>query len=270
MGTDWKDYYRILAVNPDSSLREIRTRYRSLSSLYKHLAASYPNVADYSHRLSQVEEAFGVLSRRQERKSYDHVYQIKIRDELVDAGDEFSEAIAQVAEQVRKRSKPHRNRLALKIPRKTLRIGIAVIASVLIVGIAGTSVTFAYPDNAAAAPFRESAVALARTSARAIGLVEDVRAVAASHERSVISEMLQSMRVDLGLTRIPAVTVPTNDMSAFPSPEHPLYPMYLDRQFSGFKYTVDRYGIVQVDASTATTDALLHRIEEKIMSLENP
>jgi hypothetical protein len=88
-------------------------------------------------------------------------------------------------------------------------------------------------------------------------LIKEVREVSASYEHCVVTNALQSMRVIEGVKEVPAVTVATNDMKNFPSPEHSLYPHYLSKRFSQFAYTVNEDGIVSVDTSTATTDELL-------------
>ena len=76
------------------------------------------------------------------------------------------------------------------------------------------------------------------------------------------------MRVTEGLKVVPAVTVSTNDMACFPSLEHCLFPDYLDKRFSQFRYTVNSDGIVNVDTSGATTDALLEEIEQWLNRLK--
>ena len=75
------------------------------------------------------------------------------------------------------------------------------------------------------------------------------------------------MKVNEDLDVIPDVDTPTNDMACFPSTECHLYPGYLDSRYSQFKYWIDDNGIVQVDVSTATTDAFLKRIKHVIYRL---
>ncbi|MFC1986360.1 hypothetical protein ACFLWC_05150 [Chloroflexota bacterium] len=83
-----------------------------------------------------------------------------------------------------------------------------------------------------------------------------------------MSTALQSMRVEEGLKQTPLVRASTNDMACFPSREHYLFPDYLDKRFSQFKYTVDSKGIVSVDTSWATTDAFLEKIKQLLDRLE--
>lgn len=115
---------------------------------------------------------------------------------------------------------------------------------------------------------RGIAITLTKASAGAIGLIEDVRGIAATSERKIVSTALQSMRVEEGLRRVPLVMVSTNDMARFPSREYCLFLDYLDRRFSQFKYTVDSKGIVSVDTSWATTDAFLDNIKRLLDRLE--
>jgi len=89
------------------------------------------------------------------------------------------------------------------------------------------------------------------------GLLTEVREVSAAYEHHVVSNALQWMRITEGVKEVRPVTAATNDMQNFPSPEHGLYPHYLSKRFSQFAYTVDKDGIVRVDASFATTDEVL-------------
>lgn len=139
---------------------------------------------------------------------------------------------------------------------------------IVLVTAGGSSLALARPESALAAPFRGVAIAVAEASAGAISLIEEARAVAASFERSVVSTAVQSMRITDRLPIVPAVGTPTNDMAYFPSKEHCLFPDYLDRRYSQFKYTVDSNGIVTVDSSWAITDALLAKIEDLLRRLE--
>ena len=108
---------------------------------------------------------------------------------------------------------------------------------------------------------------MAEASHAAVSLIEDIRGLVATYERNIIATAVQSMRVVEGLRVVPAVTVATNDMASFPSPEYCLFPDYLDRRFSQFQYTVDSNGTVTVDASTATTDNFLEKIEQILKEL---
>jgi len=148
------------------------------------------------------------------------------------------------------------------------RIILIAAISLLLLIYGGTSLAFAQPESALAAPFKGIATTMAEAASGAIHLIEEVRGVAALYERNIVSTALQSMRVEEGLKIVPTVTLPTNDMTNFPSPEYPLFPDYLDKQFSQFRYTVDTDGIISVDKSTATTDAFLKRIGQALDRLE--
>ena len=76
------------------------------------------------------------------------------------------------------------------------------------------------------------------------------------------------MRVQDGIKIVPIVTVPTNDMAWFPSPECCLFPDYLEKRFSQFRYTVSSEGNVTVDTSWATTDGYIEHIKQLIERLE--
>jgi len=146
-------------------------------------------------------------------------------------------------------------------------VAVAALAIVLLTA-GGSSLAFARPQSTLAKPFRGVAITIAGTAAGAIGLIEDIRGVAADFEMSVVSTSVQVMRITEGVKVVPSVVVPTNDMSAFPSMEHCLFPDYVDRRYSQFKYTVDSMGIVTVDTSWAATDALLAKIKGRLAELE--
>ncbi len=143
-----------------------------------------------------------------------------------------------------------------------------IIIGSLITVAGGTSLAIAQPDNDLASPFRGIATGALEVSSFIVDIFEDTREVAAKHERSVISTTLQAMRVKEGLTEVTAVAVPTNDMASFPSAAHPLYPGYLDRRFTEFKYTIDSKGTLSVDISAVTTENMLDEIQNKLQQLK--
>jgi len=148
------------------------------------------------------------------------------------------------------------------------RVILIAVISFLVIVLGGTSFAFANPEHTVAAPFKGAAITAMKTSQGAIGLIEDVRAVVAMYERNTISGALQGMRAIEKLSEIPPVIVSTNDMANFPSSEHPLFPDYLDKRYSQFKYTTSSKGIINIDTSGATTDALLKRIRRLLNRLE--
>ena len=140
-------------------------------------------------------------------------------------------------------------------------ISIAVI-SLLLIFAGGSSLAIAQPKHTAATSFKDAAITVLETSSESIGLIENIRLVVATYERNIVSTALQSMRAIEGLNKVPPVTVPINDMTSFPSAEYPLFPEYVEKRFSQFKYAVDSNGIVSIDPFDATTDALLEKIEQ--------
>jgi len=78
-----------------------------------------------------------------------------------------------------------------------LTIGLPLIVILLFsMFLAGTSLAFVKPEHVLAAPFRGVAITLTKASAGAIGLIEDVRGIAATSEPKTVSTALQSMRVE--------------------------------------------------------------------------
>ena len=58
----------------------------------------------------------------------------------------------------------------------------------------------------------------------------------------LVSVALNAMRIVGGLKTITPVTVPTNNMVQFPSPEYPLFPDYIWTKFTKFEYTIGDNG----------------------------
>ncbi|MFC1937477.1 hypothetical protein ACFLWY_02820 [Chloroflexota bacterium] len=141
---------------------------------------------------------------------------------------------------------------------QSMFVGGALLFS-LIVG--GASIAFAEPGSILTIPIEDTFAIVPETSHEVFGLIEDVRRVVAAYERNIVSSALQSMIIMEHLTEVPSVTVPTDDMARFPSTQCPLFPEYVGKRFSQFKYTVDKDGIVTVSLS-ATTDTPIEEIEK--------
>lgn len=68
----FKDYYKILGVNPDASSKEIKTAYRKLARKY------HPDVSDHHEaedRFKEVAEAYEALKNTEKRAEYDEIRQ---------------------------------------------------------------------------------------------------------------------------------------------------------------------------------------------------
>ena len=64
----FKDYYRILQVNPEAGPRTIRAAYRRLSKIYHPDVTSDPHA---TQQMQEINEAYDVLSSRIRRFRYD-------------------------------------------------------------------------------------------------------------------------------------------------------------------------------------------------------
>lgn len=269
---DSKDYYGILGLRPDAKPRVIKGAYKRLTRLYDHSPSTGQESATaFSERAARVKEAYEVLSDPVRRAAYDRTLEERRDSGETGAGGQTSEEIVDLMALVAQDVSRSRRGKALRVPelskgaRRQIRMG---AVSVLAVLIAGSALAFAQPGHVLAAPFKDVAASIAEVSSvAAVRLIEEVRGVVALFERNVVSTAVQAMRITEDLRVLPAVTVPTNDMSRFPSAEHCLFPHYLDKRFSQFRYTLDGDGIVAVDKSTATTDAFLKRIGERLSQL---
>ena len=285
---DMKDYYQILRVEFDAEVGDIRASYGRLAKMYHLLLAEMPEAESYRERMSDIDEAYAVLSDPDRRVEYNRLLKAYKDQELEDEGPSKGEVVDAMAAMSDNEGLSNREivdamavmpengseRKGLKAGRREprwrkvpLRIVLVAIVSIILVVVGGTSLALAKPEHALATPFRGVAATAAKASTGAVTLIEDIRGVVARYERNIVSTELQSMRVVEGLKVVPAVTVPTNDMACFPSLEYALFPDYLDKRSSQFRYTVDSKGIVSVDTSTATTDALLERIEQLLEQL---
>ncbi len=269
----WKNYYKILEISTGAKPEDITARYSSIIDRYKKavLSDSSRLTAD---SLAMVKEAYDVLSDEEGRTEYDQAYWEKAnvnfgrvdkseKSKLLDISLSKTKDIRGTKEE-----KTGVEREAAKFGVISQRAITITIMALLLVLFGGTSFAIARPEHAVAAPFRGTAVVAMKSSAMATHLIEEIRSVAALYERNIISSSFQSMMVDKDLHNVTPVVVPTNDMNLFPSRENGLFPEYVDKKLSQFKYTVDSHGIVSVDKSTATTDAFLESINQMIARLE--
>ena len=154
--------------------------------------------------------------------------------------------------------------LYINVPRFVL---IAIISlSFLIMG--RSYFTFAQTENGMEFSFASLKVSLTETPVVSSSLIEEVQEVSGLYEHYIISAALQSMRVIERVKEVPAITMATNDMTKFPSAEHSLYPHYLTKRYSQFKYTVDSDGIVDIDTTSPTIVCNLEQIENRLNNIE--
>ncbi|HET6477882.1 MAG TPA: hypothetical protein VFF92_02245 [Dehalococcoidales bacterium] len=154
--------------------------------------------------------------------------------------------------------------LYINVPRFVL---IAII-SLLFLIMGRSHFTFAQTENGMEFSFVSLKMSVAETPAVSSGLIEEVQEVSALYEHYIISTALQSMRVIERVKDVPSVSMATNDMAKFPSAEHSLYPHYLTKRYSQFKYTVDSDGIVDIDTTSPTIVCNLEQIENYLNSIE--
>ncbi len=148
------------------------------------------------------------------------------------------------------------------------RVVFIVIISLFFLTVGRSYFTFAQSDNGMEFSFMNSKISIAESSALPSSLIEAVQDISALYEHNVISSALQAMRIIEGVKAVPAVTLATNDMANFPSAENSLYPHYLTRRYSQFKYTVDGDGIVGIDNASPTMVCHLEQIEDGLKYIE--
>jgi len=269
---DCKDYYKALRIGPSAESKAITAAYERLSRLYHEaLSDKTKSIPLYSLMIREVNEAYQVLSDSISRTAYDHIFWLKYNVEGTEINKSAKYELVDLSQSISQEVSETGRGITWRIPRLdkvTRRVVLGVVIVLFSILLGGTSLAFVKPEHVLAAPFRGIAITLTKASAGAISLIEDVRGIAATQERKIVSTALQSMRVEEGLKRAPLVTVSTNDMTCFPSREYCLFPDYLDKRFSQFKYTVDSKGIVSVDTSWATTDAFLEKIKQLLDRLE--
>ena len=134
--------------------------------------------------------------------------------------------------------------------------------------ISGTSFAIAEPESALASPFRGVATTTLEITANAISAVRDPRTVMATEEHAAVSI---SVRLLKDREELPGFTpvASTNDMSLFPSKEHPLFPDYIQIKTTMFSYDIDSSGEVELTTEGVRTDPSLTSIFEKIERLRN-
>ena len=148
------------------------------------------------------------------------------------------------------------------------RVVFIVIISLFFLTLGKSYFTFAQTDDGMEFSFMNSKMSIAESPALSLSLIEAVQDISALYEHNIISSALQSMRITEVVKAVPAVTLATNDMANFPSAEHSLYPHYLAKRYSQFKYTVDGDGIVDIDAASPTTVCNLEQTEDRLKYIE--
>lgn len=269
---EWKDYYKILRIVPSAESTTITDAYERLFHIFREgLSDESKRIPLYSLMIRETEEAYQVLSDPVSRTSYDRVFWLKYNIAGTEIDESAKYELVSLSQSISSKLLESVREITWKIPllsKITRPVALGVLVVLFSVLLGGTSLAFTKPEHALAAPFRGLTITLTRTSAGAIGLIYDVRGRIATFERQVVSTALQLMIIEEGLKEIPSVTVSTNDMTRFPSREHALFPDYLDKRFSQFKYTVDSKGIISVDTSWAITDAFLDKIKQLLDRLE--
>ena len=267
---EWKDYYKVLRTNPSAKSETITENYERISRICRE-ALSERSIPLYSVIRREADEAYQVLSDPTSRANYDYIFWLKWNADSTEFSElsktdliNLSQSITQEVSNLQKGLKWKIIQLNA-IQKKTLKTVALVLLSIF---VGATSFAFVNPEHVLAAPFRGVTITVSKTVVGAVELIEVVRGVGATSERKTVSTALQSMRVLESMKIVPAVTVPTNDMACFPSQECCLFPDYLDKRFSQFRYTVNSKGIVSVDTSWAATDDFIENIKQLIERLE--
>lgn len=270
---DWKDYYKILRIGPSADFKTIAEAHEQFYHLFHDtLSKEAKQIPLYSLIIREADEAYQVLSDLTSRTAYDRIFWLKYNATGSIGIDESAKyELVSLSQSITAKLSEAIREITWNIPlldKITRPVAVGVVVVLLSVLLGGTSIAFAKPEHTLAIPFRGIAITLTKTSAGTVGLIEDVRGMVTTFELSVVSTALQSMRIEENLKEIPTVTVSTDDMTHFPSQEHPLFPDYLDKRFSQFKYTVDSKGIISVDTSWTITDSFLDKIEQTLNRLE--
>ncbi len=267
---EWKDYYQALYTNPSAKPETIAENYERISRAYRE-ALSERSIPVYSLQRREIDEAYQILSDPISRANYDYIFWLKWNADNTKFNDlsktdliSLSQSITQEVSDLGKGLKWRIIQLN-PVQKKVLRVVAIVLLSIF---VGGTSFAFVNPEHVLAAPFREVAITVSEAVVGVVEFIEVVRGVGATSERKIVSTAVQSMRVQDGMKIVPTVTTPTNDMAYFPSQECCLFPDYLDKRFSQYRYTVNSNGIVSVDTSWATTDNFIENIKQLIEKLE--
>ena len=154
--------------------------------------------------------------------------------------------------------------LYINVPRFVL---IAIVSLTFLI-MGRSYFTFAQTDDGMEFSFASLKVSVAETPVVSSSLIEEVQEVSALYEHYIISTALQSMRVIERVKDVPDVSIATNDMANFPSAEHSLYPHYLAKRYSQFKYTADSDGIIDIDTTSPTIVCNLEQIEDSLKYIE--
>ncbi len=268
---NWKNYYALLQLDVNDKPSAVKAAYKRLNRLFRSsLSEATRESRFYSQIIKETDEAYRVLSDPRRRLAYDNFYKARFSSPGVETDNEIANEIVWLSELASRDSSEKERQGIYRILttgnlRRAFLTGLASLAVLLTIG---TSFALAAPENVVSKPFKGPAVLVLKTSYGTVGLINDIRGVVARYERNIIQTSVQSLRVMENLSSVPTVSVPTNDMACFPSERYSLFPEFLDKRHSQFRYTVDKDGIVKVNTSTATTDEFLMKIERLINRLE--
>ena len=257
-----KNYYDVLQVESTAQKNVIHGAYRQLADIYHSLPTQEAHNAFFATRANNIREAYATLSDELRRNEYNSIFtaQSNHKQPENDEWNELIDAMALTSLQAKQHNSPGRWQQQLN-KFKTILLPAALATLIIVLG--STSVAYAitkYP-----LPFLQDTGEIKTEISRSpTELIENTQQVAASYECSVIATALQLMRVDRQLVNVPAVSIPTNDMSLFPSKKYCLYPDYLSSRYSQFQYTVKQHGEVTVDTSPVTTDEFITNIEQQL------
>lgn len=266
---EWKDYYRILEITPGATQAAINEAYERKISIFRESASQLAASPVSTYIYNDTVEAYNALSDSSGRIAYNYFWYKYNSDYPVPEGytrenpEQVTKAILRELSGQRRRIFPEFTFLN----KTQKRFAGGTFAFLLVVLAGGTAFAMVHPEHTMAAPFRGTATTVAQASIGIADLFESIHSVAAATERKIVSTALQSMRIQSDLVIVPEVTIPSNDMAVFPSPEHALFPEYLEGRYCEYRYTVDKFGIVTVDTTWAATDTYASRMEELIEKL---
>ncbi len=267
---NWKNYYAILQLDVNDKPSAVKAAYKRLNRIFRSsLSEATRESRFYSRIIKETDEAYRVLSDPRRRLAYDNFYKARFSSPGVETDNEIADEIAWLSELTARDSFEKERQVQRILTTGNLRQAfLIVLASLAVLLTIGTSFALAAPGSAVARPFNGPAVLVLKTSSGTVALINDIRGVVARYERNIIQTSVQSMRVMENLSTVPTVSVPTSDMASFPSERNPLFPEYLDKRVSQFRYTCDQNGNVKVYSSTVATDEFLTKIEHLISELE--
>jgi curved DNA-binding protein CbpA len=161
---NWKNYYNILNVSSSAEAQTIDMAYYRLSNIFNHLLSNRAKGSKlFSEILSDINEAYQILSVPINRTAYDRTFWLKYNAKNSDINETDKICLIDLSQSIAQDVSSAKRRIIWRVPalNKVTHPVVIGVAIFLLVGLVGGNIlAFTNPEHALAAPFRDVAFTL--------------------------------------------------------------------------------------------------------------